>query len=309
MPDMVMVTRAKLDSLAEAVGSKSGQGVPLTIEGMEDAVLGIETGIQPSGTLSISKNGTHDVTKYASARVSVPTPEPNLQNKTVRPTTVVQYVDPDSGYDGLGEVVVERMRLVTATVTPSAETQVAAPEKEYIVSLPEVTPNSSVYTYYNVISESSFIDAGYEYRITGTVGYHNGEFNYIAEFDTSFDTYSGVASASAVSSDGMLRIILNYTYVTLRCNNAEIGSYMTRVDASTLTITKCYDGLSQVTVNPIPSEYVVPNMQEKKSSVSIGGSTLEVVADPGYTGLSRVTVDAVPYLEEPNDYGVGVSIG
>lgn len=39
--------------------------------------------IIPSGTLSITENGTHDVTNYASAEVDVPSEEPNLISKTV----------------------------------------------------------------------------------------------------------------------------------------------------------------------------------------------------------------------------------
>ena len=43
MPDKVSVTKSKLDDLANAIGSKSGKGIPLTIDEMVDAVLSIET--------------------------------------------------------------------------------------------------------------------------------------------------------------------------------------------------------------------------------------------------------------------------
>lgn len=68
MPEKVTITKNKLDSLAEVIGSKSNQNVPLTIEGMEDAVLSL---ITPIGTKSITENGTYDVTNYANANVDV----------------------------------------------------------------------------------------------------------------------------------------------------------------------------------------------------------------------------------------------
>lgn len=87
-----------------------------------------------------------------------------------------------------------------------------------------------------------------------------------------------------------------------------------------------YDGLSKVVVNAIPSEYIIPtgtenitangtydittkasvnvnvpseeiNLQEKSISVATNGS-VEVTADSGYTGLSKVNVSNTQELEE-----------
>lgn len=61
----------------------------------------------PTGTKSITQNGTVDVSQYASANVNVPTPTPSLQSKSIEITeNGTTTITPDSGYDGLDEVEV-----------------------------------------------------------------------------------------------------------------------------------------------------------------------------------------------------------
>lgn len=59
--------------------------------------------IQPSGTKTITENGSYDVTEKASVLVDVPERLPILQEKTV---TENGEVTPDAGYDGLSKVIV-----------------------------------------------------------------------------------------------------------------------------------------------------------------------------------------------------------
>lgn len=62
--------------------------------------------VKPSGTKSITANGTHDVKLYESVSVNVSQAAPTLQTKTATPTESQQSVTPDSGYDGLSKVTV-----------------------------------------------------------------------------------------------------------------------------------------------------------------------------------------------------------
>lgn len=58
---------------------------------------------EPTGTIEITSNGTHDVKDYAEAEVNVPEKEINLQTKLA---TENGTYTPDEGYDGIGKITV-----------------------------------------------------------------------------------------------------------------------------------------------------------------------------------------------------------
>ena len=63
--------------------------------------------VRPQGTLTITQNGTVDVSSYASAAVNVSGGTVNIEtNKNATPTESAQTITPSSGYDALAQVTV-----------------------------------------------------------------------------------------------------------------------------------------------------------------------------------------------------------
>jgi len=70
---------SSVQAIANAIRTKLGTDAAYKIGDMATAVSLIPTGITPTGSITLSSNGTYDVTNYASAVVATPVPSGNIE--------------------------------------------------------------------------------------------------------------------------------------------------------------------------------------------------------------------------------------
>lgn len=253
----VSVTKEKLDTLAEAVGAKSGENIPLTIDQMTSAVLGIEL--------------------------------VNNQDKTTNPTESRQYITPDSGYTGLSQVVIEPisstyigsgisrksatdLTVSGATVSVPAGYYNATASKSVATAThpnPTVSVNAS-----GLITASHTQGTGY---VTGGTTTTTMQLTTKGATTITPSTATQTAVASGVYTTGAITVAAIQTQEKSTTSNGTItpdaGKYLTKV-----------------TVN-VPVGATINNQDKTVTPTKVQQS---IVADSSYTGLGEVTVEAIP---------------
>ena len=222
----VALTEQYLEDIADAIRAKNESETLYKPPEMASAILALPAGggIIPTGTISITTNGTHNVYNYASANVQVSSTI-NNQDKTVNPSTSQQSITADSGYTGLGTVTVNAMPSGTAG-TPTATKGTVS---NHSVS---VTPS-----------------------VTNTTGYITGSTKTGTAVTVSASELD--SGTKSITQNGTGIDVVGYAAVDVSVSGGAVNNQNKTVTSSgtlqTVTYDNGYTGLGTVTINAAPS--------------------------------------------------------
>ena len=273
----------------------------------------------PTETKTITANGTYSPSNgkyFSSIEVAVAGDVPTYQSKTVTPSTSVQTITADDGYDALSDVTVSAIKTETKSVTPTTSTQTVTPtsgsyltkvdvgaistETKNVTANGTYTPSSGKFFSSVTVAVPSDAVALQEKTVTAT------EIEQVISPDSGYGGFSTVTVnpisstyvGSGVPTKGATTItpttssqtaIANGTYATGNITVAAVPTETKNIVSNGTFTPSSGKFFSSVTVD-VPSDAVA--LQEK--TITPTESTQVVDPDNGYGGFSSVTVNGIP---------------
>lgn len=233
------------------------------------AIVGTASGgITPTGTISITSNGTHDVTQYASANVNVPTPTPTIQSLSV--TENGTYTAP-SGVDGYSPITVN----VSGGGTPT-ECTVNTYSGNSLTSAAVYSQKARpIFTFYGITSLTS-VDLSHCTNMTTLT-------------NNAFYTATGLATVTFPSTITTMNVNAfrgceDFNCASLPTGLETLGTSVFR-DCDSLSITALPSGLTSL------GQYTFQNCANLGiSSFPSGITSIPQYSFSGCTGLTTITL-------------------
>lgn len=273
----------------------------------------------PTETKKITANGTYSPSAgkyFSSVEVAIAGDTPSYQSKTISPSTSVQTITADSGYDALSDVTVNAIQTETKSVTSNgtykptsgkyfSSVTVNVPSQTFNTQTKTITPTESTQTVspdsgYNGLSTVTVnpISSTYIGSAVPTKGATTITPNSNSQTAISSGTYAtGEVKVAAVPSETK-KITANGTYTPSN------GKYFSSVEVAIVGDTPVYQ---DKTVNPTTSiQTVLPDegydalSQVRVNAISVEQksatpkATAQDIMPSSGSYLTKVTIDAVP---------------
>lgn len=207
-------------------------------------------------------------------------------NKDVHPTTSIQVIKPDNGYDGLSQVTLDKIQAETKTVTPSAGNTTYYPDTGRFFSSVTVNavPTQTKTVNPTTVSQTVKPDTG-KWLSQVTVNAINNKLT--------LNSFTSTGSSSSVKAN-VSSHQNGYSQVTLNALMSQEKTISPSTSAQTITPDSGYDVLSKVIVN-------AAKLQNK--SVTPTSSIQTIKPDSGFYGLGAVSIAAIPGLSTVEKLG------